>query len=57
MVKVLKLEVRKFCGLISTFVEVNGDKPIGVSWIGLKCPDSSLWNQNLVLKPILFSNK
>ena len=48
--KWLKLKVRKFWGLISTFVEITGEKLVGFflpnpSWIGLM----SQWN---AIRPI-----
>ena len=33
--KGLKLKVRKFWGLIPTFVEVTGEKPVGVTFLVL----------------------
>ena len=63
MEKELKLEVRKFWGLNSTFVEVTGEKLLGEaflhtpsSWIGLnwlfKCLQKNIRVCNQLLIPI-----
>ena len=46
--KELKPDVRKFYGLVPSFVEVTGEKLVGdlfdspLSWIGLRCRVSQL---------------
>ena len=53
VVKVLKLNVRKFCGLIPKFVEVTGEKQVGGGGGGLGTPPPS-WIGLNYLKNIIF---
>ena len=53
MTKGLKLTVRKFLGLILTFVEVTGEKLFAPSWIGLS--NIALKMKTIILRIMLMT--